>query len=52
MVLVLINGSLFYEFKLNKRLRQGNPLIPFVFIIVIEGLSGLMREATLRRFFF
>jgi len=28
-VSILVNGSLINEFKTNKRLRQGDPLIPF-----------------------
>ena len=33
------------EFVAKKRLRQGNPLAPFLFLVVAEGLSGLVREA-------
>jgi len=43
-VSVLVNGSLTEEFKPKRRLRQGNPLAPFLFIIVVEGLSGMVRE--------
>jgi len=44
-VSILVNGSPTEEFKLKRGLRQGDPLAPFLFIIVAEGLSGLMREA-------
>jgi len=44
-VSVLVNGSPIEEFKPNRGLRQGDPLAPFLFLIVAEGLSGLMRNA-------
>nr|KYP49583.1 LINE-1 reverse transcriptase isogeny [Cajanus cajan] len=42
---VLVNGSPTDEFPMRRGLRQGDPLAPFLFTIVAEGLSGLMREA-------
>lgn len=44
-VSVLINGSPSEEFKMRKSLRQGDPLAPFLFLIVAEGLNGLMKQA-------
>nr|KYP66445.1 LINE-1 reverse transcriptase isogeny [Cajanus cajan] len=50
-VSVLINGSLLEEFKMKRGLKQGDPLLPFLFTIVVEGLIGLMREATRKNLF-
>jgi len=44
-VSVLMNGSPTQKFKPKKGLRQGNPLTPFLFIIVAEGLVGVIRKA-------
>ena len=43
---VLVNGSPTSEFSPQRRLRQGNPLAPFLFNVVVEALNGLMRSAT------
>jgi len=45
MVFVLVNGSPTSEFKPSRDLRQGDPLTPFLFLIVAEGLAGLVRQA-------
>ena len=40
---VLVNESPTTEFKPKKGLRQGDPLTPFLFLIVAEGLAGVVR---------
>jgi len=45
LVSVLVNGSLTMEFKPRKGLRQGDPLTPFLFLTVVEGLAGVVRKA-------
>ena len=44
-VSVLVNGSPTKEFVPTRGLRQGGPMAPFLFLIVAEGLAGLVRQA-------
>ncbi|GKB40109.1 putative RNA-directed DNA polymerase, partial [Tanacetum coccineum] len=43
---ILVNGSPTSEFSVKRDLRQGDPLSPFLFIIVIEGLHTDLMEAS------
>jgi hypothetical protein len=48
---VLINGSPSEEINIQRGLKQGDPLAPFLFLLVAEGLGGIMRRAVeLNRF--
>ncbi|KAJ9552562.1 hypothetical protein OSB04_016607 [Centaurea solstitialis] len=44
-VSILVNGAPTKEFKMTRGIRQGDPLAPFLFLIVAEGLNVLMLEA-------
>ncbi|TYJ28564.1 hypothetical protein E1A91_A06G008500v1 [Gossypium mustelinum] len=41
---ILVNGSATKEFKFGRGLRQGDPLSPFVFILITEVLHLLMEK--------
>ncbi|PNY15474.1 ribonuclease H [Trifolium pratense] len=45
MISVLINGSPSKEFKMERGLCQGDPLSPFLFLLVAEGFNVLMNKA-------
>jgi len=43
---ILVNGCPTEEISIHRGLKQGDPLAPFLFLLVAEGFSGLMRKAT------
>jgi hypothetical protein len=48
---VLVNGSPTEEINIQRGLKQGDPLAPFLFLLVAEGLGGIMKRAVdLNRF--
>jgi hypothetical protein len=42
---ILVNGSPTEEINIKRGLKQGDPLAPFLFLLVAEGLGGLMKKA-------
>jgi len=45
-ILSFVNGSPTEKFKPKKRLTQGDPVAPFLFLIVVEGLARMVGQAT------
>ncbi|MCI24861.1 cysteine-rich receptor-like protein kinase [Trifolium medium] len=48
---VLVNGNPTDEFPLERGLRQGDPLSPFLFLLATEGLNVLMQAIVENQFF-
>lgn len=45
---ILVNGSPTKYFKVERGLMQGGPLYPFLFVIVVEGISQRFCNASVR----
>lgn len=43
---ILINGSPSCPFNLQRGLRQGDPLSPFLYVLIVEALNQMMKKAT------
>ena len=43
---ILVNGSPTPPFKLHRGLRQGDPLSPFLFVLIVEALDKIINKAT------
>ena len=52
LVSILVNGSPTTKFNTQKGLRQDNPLAPFLFLMVVESLIGLIRQAMVANKFY
>jgi hypothetical protein len=48
---ILVNGSPTDQFPLQRGLRQGDPLSPFLFLLAAEGLNVMMTSAVRNNFF-
>ncbi|GAU25119.1 hypothetical protein TSUD_274080 [Trifolium subterraneum] len=48
---VLVNGSPTTEINIQRGLKQGDPLAPFLFLLVVEGFAGLMRSVVDKNLF-
>ncbi|XP_071739224.1 uncharacterized protein [Rutidosis leptorrhynchoides] len=48
---ILVNGSPTNEFKLERGVRQGDPLSPFLYILAAEGLNLLTKSAVRKKLY-
>lgn len=42
---ILVNGSVTKDFRVERGLRKGDLSSPFLFVMAMEGLTGLMNKA-------
>ncbi|EPS69009.1 hypothetical protein M569_05772, partial [Genlisea aurea] len=42
-IVILVNGSPICSFNLERGIRQGDPLAPFLYLIVAETFTQLLR---------
>jgi len=42
---ILLNGIPTKEINIQRRLKQGDPLAPFLFLLVAEGFGGVMKNS-------
>jgi hypothetical protein len=48
---ILVNGCPTKEFNIQRGLKQGDPLAPFLFLLVAEGFGGVMKNAVEQNLF-
>ena len=46
---ILLNGALMSMFRLSRCIHQGDPLSPFLFILMTEGLTRLIKKMMEKR---
>ncbi|KAK7255667.1 hypothetical protein RIF29_29084 [Crotalaria pallida] len=48
---ILVNGCPTEEIQIKMSLKQGDPLAPFLFLLVAEGLTGMFNEAKMKNLY-
>jgi hypothetical protein len=48
---IFVNASPTKEIDNKRRLKQGDPLAHFLFILIVEGYSGLVEKAVSQKLF-